>query len=277
MSMGTVRSARRAAGSVPRIGTLLLAGWLVCGVLGIDSAHAQGRRGAAPAPPPNARAAAPFDPSGDWVSLVTESWRFRMLVPGKGDYDEIPLSLAAKQFADLWSPTADEASGQQCKAYGAAALLWLPTRLHISWADDDTLRVDTDAGTQTRLLRFKPTAEEGGRPPSLQGLSVAEWVLHQGGGFGAQPQGMSSHYGYIKAKTDHMLSGYLRKNGVPYSDKTTMTEYWEQHSAPDGSQYLIVTATLHDPVYLQDPYVFSANFRKEPDSSHWHPTPCTLR
>lgn len=263
---------------------------IACGAfIGLSAlAQAQGGAGARPGPRPgraaaarpeatkSAREQAPFDSSGYWVSLITEAWRFRMLVPGKGDYDEIPLSLAAKQFADAWSPAADEASGQQCKAYGAGVLMWVPTRLHISWADDNTLRVDTDAGMQTRLLRFRPTAEQRARAPSLQGLSVAEWVMHRAGGFGPPPPGMKQ-YGYIKVMTDHLTQGYLRKNGVPYSDKATLTEYWEQHSSPDGAQYLIVTTRLVDPVYLQDPYVFSPDFRKEPDGTRWHPSPCTLR
>ena len=267
-------SAHGQGGQAPRArAAWLLAAMGTGALLAAGFAHAQGRP-AMPEPPKSARAEAPFDPSGYWVSLITEAWRFRMVVPGKGDYDEIPLSLAAKQFADAWSPAADEASGQQCKAYGAAVIMWVPTRLHISWADDNTLRVDTDAGMQTRLLRFKPTAEERMAPRSLQGLSVADWVLHRAQGFGA-PQG-TPHYGYIKVLTDHMLPGYLRKNGVPYSAKATMTEYWEQHAAPDGAQYLIVTTVLKDPLYLQDPYVFSPDFRKEPDGSRWHPTPCTL-
>jgi hypothetical protein len=234
-----------------------------------------------PPAPPNARAQAPFDPSGYWVSLVTEAWRFRMVVPGPGDYDEIPLSLAGKRLADTFNAAAEEASGQACKAYGAPVLLWLPGRLHIHWADDNTLQVDTDAGMQTRLLRFKPTAADAAQPPSLQGLTSAHWVIHRTVSPAQRlpPADPSApRYGYIKATTDHLLPGYLRKNGVPYGGKSTqMTEYWEQHADTDGAQWLIITTVLKDPVYLADPYVFSPTFRKEPDGSKWHPTACSLR
>jgi hypothetical protein len=277
---------RGSAGRPPRHAamTLVLAGVLACAALHVSATQAQGRRGAAagpPGPPPPAEKAAPFDSSGYWVSLITEAWHYRMIVPGPGDYDEIPLSLAGKEFADAFNAKADEAAGKACEAYGAPVLLWVPTRLHISWADENTLRVETDAGMQTRLLRFKPSEHDKMQPPSLQGVTTAQWVIHGAGGFGGGRNGgapgAGPRYGYIKATTTDLLPGLLRKNGIPYGGKTTsMTEYWEQHSAPGGSQWLIVTTVLHDPVYLADPYVFSPTFRKEPDGSKWDPQPCSL-
>jgi len=281
----TVRPVRRATM------TWLLAGALACGALQVGSAQAQaqapgharttaGKTAAAAAIPPgpqNARAEAPFDPTGYWVSLITEAWRFRMVVPGKGDYDEIPLSLAGKRLADTFDASAEEAKGQACKAYGAPVVMWLPEHLHISWADENTLRVDTDAGMQTRMLRFKPTVADAAQPPSLQGVTTAHWVLHGAAARRGQAGPPAPRYGYIKATTDDLLPGYLRKNGVPYGGKTThMTEYWEQHTAPNGAQWLIITTMLTDPIYLADPYVFSPTFRKEPDGSKWHPAPCSL-
>src|ERR1700744_6014726 len=105
-------------------------------------------------PPPTPRAAAPEDLTGYWVSLVTEDWRYRMVTPAKGDYDGIPVSIEGKKLADAWDPAKDEAAGNQCKAYGAAAITRVPGRLHITWQDDKTLKVEADAGTQTRLFFF---------------------------------------------------------------------------------------------------------------------------
>jgi hypothetical protein len=66
--------------------------------------HAQrGGRGAQAAPP-TPRAAAPFDLSGQWVSLITEDWRHRQFTPAKGDYVPLPLSPAARKIADSWDP-----------------------------------------------------------------------------------------------------------------------------------------------------------------------------
>ncbi len=127
-------------------------------------------RAQAPAAPPTAKAAAPIDLTGYWVSLVTEDWRFRMITPPKGDYASVPLTADARKVADAWDPAKDEAAGNQCKSYGAAAIMRVPGRLHVTWENDSTLRIDTDAGTQTRQLKFAgPRATEA----TLQGDSVA--------------------------------------------------------------------------------------------------------
>jgi len=105
-------------------------------------------------PPPrlSARDTAPEDITGYWVSVVTEDWRWRMLTPAKGDITSIPLNPVGRKTAEAWDPAKDEAAGNQCKAYGAPGLMRLPTRLHITWQDDNTLKVETDEGTQTRLF-----------------------------------------------------------------------------------------------------------------------------
>jgi hypothetical protein len=77
-----------------------------------------------------------------------------MVVPGRGEYLNIPINQAAKDFADAWDRQKEESAGHECSAYGAPALMEIPARLHITWADDLTLKVETDAGHQTRLLHF---------------------------------------------------------------------------------------------------------------------------
>jgi len=84
-----------------------------------------------------------------------------MVTPGKGDYQGIQMTPEARKIADSWDPAKDEASGEACRSYGAAALLQVPGRLHITWQDDNTLRLDTDSGTQTRLFRFAPPQGQG--------------------------------------------------------------------------------------------------------------------
>ena len=116
---------------------------------GIDA-----QRGGAQGPAPTPRAAAPIDISGYWVSLVTDDWRWRMVTPPKGDYLYLPLNPAGRQAADNWDPAKDEAAGEQCKGYGAPSIMHLPGRLRITWEDDSTLKLDADAGTQTRVFQF---------------------------------------------------------------------------------------------------------------------------
>lgn len=256
-------------GSIARTGVLAAGLYAMSLMLAAGTVHAQGRPPAAPA---NAKAAAPFDLTGHWVSLVTRDWRFRMVVPGRGEYSGVPLNLAGKQFADAWSPTADEAAGKQCGAYGAGSVMLIPGRLHVTWQDEETLKVETDAGMQTRLLHFKPEAAAQVQA-SYQGYSAASWMIHDVHTVIAMPQ--PDRWGQLKITTDRMLGGLLRKNGLPYSDQSTQTEYWEMHKGP-GGEYLIVSAILHDPMYLDADYYTTATFRKESDGSRWRPTPCSL-
>src|SRR5438132_13491688 len=129
---------------------------LVAALLLLLSANLAAQRpgGAQGAGPRTARAAAPDDLTGYWVSVVTELWRYRMVVPDKGDFVKIPLNPEGRKVAGAWDPAKDRASGNECKGYGAAAILQVPGRLHISWQDDNTLRMDTDSGTQTRQFHF---------------------------------------------------------------------------------------------------------------------------
>jgi hypothetical protein len=237
---------------------------------------------AAPPPPtataatPSAQVQAPVDLTGYWVSVVTQNWRFRMVVPGRGEYADVPLNPQAKQFADVWNPAADEAAGKQCEAYGAGAIMRVPTRLHISWPDDQSLKVETDAGMQTRLLQFVPHSGDGkttAAAPSWQGHSAARWIMHHEA-LAAPPATDGS--GALEVVTDHMLPGLLRKNGVPYGAMSKLTEYWELNTETTD-QWLTVTTVLEDPEYLRYPYIVNSIFKKEPDGSKWDPSPCTLR
>jgi hypothetical protein len=235
-------------------------------------------------PPATAKAAAPIDLTGYWVSIVTEDWRFRMLTPAKGDYAGVPLNAEGRKVADAWDPAKDEAAGERCKSYGAAAIMRVPGRLHITWADDDTLKIETDAGMQTRLLHFGALIQAGGPLDTLQGISVAHWE-YAGGNREGQNVGVSvfagavgpSHGGDLKVVTTHMLPGYLRKNGVPYSGNAVLTEYFHRTMEPNGDSWLIVTTLVDDPQYLTGPFQTSTHFRKQSDASGWDPTPCTAR
>ena len=210
---------------------------------------------------PSARDSAPIDLTGYWVSYVTENWRYRMVTPAKGEYRRIPASPAALPLINAWDPAADEKSGNQCKSYGAGGIMNVPGRLRISWQDANTLRIDTDAGTQTRRLQFSTTAAKP-TPASWQGDSKASWERAEGGGS-------------LRVVTSNLRAGYLRKNGVPYSEKTTVTEHFDVAPMPGGGQLLLVNTVVEDPVYLTGPYVTSPHFKKEPDGSKWDPTPCS--
>ena len=263
------------------------------------------RRGGPPPTPPAARAVAPVDLTGYWVSVVTEDWRWRMVTPAKGDYTSVPLNAAGRRAADAWDLATDEASGNQCKAYGIGGVMRQPGRLHITWQDDTTLKVEFDAGTQTRLLTFDKSKQPSGEK-TWQGFSVAEWEgpvkrlgrgdagpeaqfgIGGGTGFSDVPGGGGSGLrgmppprrgaldtGIVKVETRHFREGYLRKNGVPYSENAAITEYFQwlpPHS--NGDAWLVVTTEVNDPKYLQQPFYTSTNFKREPNGAKWNPTAC---
>jgi hypothetical protein len=81
----------------------------------------------------------------------------------------------------------------------------------------------------------------------------------------------------LKVVTTHLKAGYLRKNGVPYSENAVVTEYFNLLSDPNGGDWFVVTTIVHDPTYLLRDYVTSSNFKKEPDGSKWRPRPCSAR
>jgi hypothetical protein len=226
------------------------------------------QRGGQAGPPPTAKAFAPIDITGYWISVVTEDWRFRMVTPKKGDYPNIPLNAAGRQVADAWDPTKDEAAGNQCKAFGAAGVIRMPGRLHITWENDNTLRVDTEAGTQTRVLRFGAIAPS--ETKTWQGNSLAQWQFAGGRRAGAGG-------GTLRVVTTQMKAGYLQTNGVPYGENAVLTEYFDLTKEPNGDQWLFDVAVVEDPQYLNGRFVRSTHFKKIADGSEWKPTPCSAR
>lgn len=232
----------------------------------------QAGRGGPPPAPLTPKANAPEDITGYWVSIVTEDWRFRMVTPAKGDYASVPLNGPGRAMANTWDPDKDIAAGEQCKSYGAPALLRVPGRLHITWPDESTIKLEMDAGQQTRTFHFnaEPPADE---KPSLQGYSVATWDGPPPGRGARGPM----RAGSLKVVTTHLKPGYLRKNGVPYSANTVLTEYYSRTKEDNGDSWLIVTTIVDDPMYLAQPFITSTHFKMEPNGSKWTPSACEAK
>lgn len=230
-----------------------------------------GRGGPPPGPPPTPKAAAPIDLTGYWVSVVSEDWRFRMVPPPKGDTQSVPLNGEGIKVTNAWDPAKDEAAGEQCKYYGAPAIMRNPGMLHITWQDDRTLKIETDAGMQTRLLHFG-TANSPAGEPTWQGNSAAEWETPRAGRGAPPPK-----TGNLKVVTDHLRAGYLRKNGVPYSAGTVLTEYYDLIQGVDGNPWLVVSSLVQDPTFLRMTFITSSNFKKQADASGWDPTACSAK
>jgi hypothetical protein len=212
------------------------------------------------------RALAPSDLTGYWVSVINEDWRWRMVVPPKGDFSGIHINDAGLKLLNAWDPAADVAAGNQCKSFGAASIMRMPTRLRISWENDRTLKVETDYGQQTRMFSFDASQQAG--PRTWQGMSKADWIgLRPGQGQGA---------GALKVVTTNIRAQYLHRNGYPVSENAVITEMFERIKGPAGDEWLIVKTIVEDPAYLTAPHITSSNFKREADASKWNPVPCEV-
>jgi hypothetical protein len=229
--------------------------------------HAQ--RGGRGAPPPSGRQGAAIELTGYWVSVIMEDWKFRMVTPNKGVFDTLPLNAEGRRVGNTWDPARDEAAGEQCKAYGAPNIMRMPGRLHITWQDDTTLKIETDAGTQTRLFHFGIAAKAPANEPTWQGYSVALWEY--GPGRGQQSSGS------LKVVTTNLRPGYVRRNGAPYSKDAVVTEHYDINTLPNGDQWLTVTTKVEDPVFFTRTYITTTDFKKLPDATGWNPTPCSAK
>ncbi|MDX1561959.1 MAG: hypothetical protein R3305_03490 [Gammaproteobacteria bacterium] len=246
-----------------KLATALRSALAVCLVFSL-APNAFGQFGAPAGPSGPPRDIAPIDLTGQWVSVITEDWRFRIVTPPANDYPGLPLNQAARQAAAAWDPAQDAAAGNECKAYGVGGIMRMPGRLRIDWDDESTLELRFDAGRQIRRLQFtdEPVRDGAG---TWQGISTAEWELHGRSGNGT-----------LKVVTTDMRAGYFRKNGVPYSENAVLTEYFDLLTQHDGSEWLVVLSILDDPTYFNEPLVTSTNFRREDGRGGWNPTDCSV-
>ncbi len=198
----------------------------------------------------------------------------------------IPYNLKGAKLAMAWDPAKDEADGNQCKAFGAMGIMRLPERLHVSWQDDNTLKLEFDFGKQTRLFHFvpePPQAQPGGRfvsdklmpqapsgPPSLQGFSVAAWHA-MGGTRPDWPKG-----GNLEVVTNNLQPGYYWRNGMPYSGNAILTEHFRTFDIK-GDQWFVFSQLVEDPAYLTQPYMIEYQFKKQANAEGWNPTPCSVK
>ena len=227
----------------------------------------QGRGAPAGGPAaPGARGAAPVDLTGYWVSLVTEDWIERM------SPDSPPSGTGGRGGRGGGGGAAAAAANPDpCRVYGAGGSMRVPGRLNITWADDNTLKIEMDAGTQTRLLRFNAPAPANAEK-TLQGYSVATWDAG-GGGRGGRGGGAAAgpRWASLRVVTTNMKSGYLLSSRSAYSENAVLTEHFTRHT-DFGVDYLTVTAAVED----GQTRIVSSTFKKEPNGSKFSPTGCEI-
>jgi hypothetical protein len=259
---------------------------------GPPGGRGEGRGAPAPAPAPlTPQQLAPQNLSltGYWVSVVNEDWRWRMVTPPAGDFVSLPLNPEGQRVGRLWTPAQDGS----CLAYGMAGLMRMPIRIHVTWQDAQTLKIETDAGQQTRVLHFD--ASKAPTTASLQGRSVALWENTSGRGRGGPggggpggpgggrggppPPPAPAQFGTLKVTTDRLTPAWLRRNGVPYSENAVVEEYFDNIDSTNGDKWLIVTTTVKDSKYLNADYITSSHFKREaaaegPRPKNWLSASC---
>ena len=109
----------------------------------------------------NAQLGAPFDLSGYWVAIVTEDWRYRMLTPDKGDFPGMLRSTPEGQRIANAGIRLRTKPRQSCKSYGAGAIMRVPTRLHITWENDNTLQGRDRRREANPRVSFRQRAARG--------------------------------------------------------------------------------------------------------------------
>ncbi len=262
----------------PMVGVLVL-------VAAAMTTDAWGQRGAGGPVGGTAQVRAPFDVTGYWVTAITEDWRVRMITPQRGDFLGLPLNEAGIELANAWDPEADMANGDECRAFGAAAIMRSPTRIHVTWEDENTLRFEFDHGDQTRMVYFDQSMLPGER--SYQGHATAEWIdtrvparggfAGRGGGFpDVEPGSGPPRPGGLEVVTTNLLHQYHRQNGTPVSENAVVTDQIDLVAGPANQDWLIVKTIIEDPQYMFSPMVTSAQFKRESDDSNWNPQPCQV-
>ena len=118
-----------------------------------------------------------------------------------------------------------------------------------------------------RAIHFRQTVRSEAEK-TWQGNSTAKWSTREGppaafggGGRGARGGAGPILRGSVEVTTTNLRPGYLRKNGVPYSDRTVLAEYYDRITA-FTNDYLVITTVVEDPVYLTVPFITTTRLKQ---------------
>ena len=196
--------------------------------------------------------------TGQWVAVVNEDWRWRMVTPPVGDTASLPLNERGRAAAAAWDLERDKAEGNLCKAFAGPGLSGNPRASGSTGRMADSLRLEFDAGRQVRLFEFAPgpSAERSLRDTPKRSGFV---------GRSRAACSASAHRQRRIARRAHDAArgGYLRPNGVPFSERATVKEFFSTFTLPgDAGAWLIVTTVVTDPEYLTTELVISRSSRR---------------
>ena len=191
-----------------------------------------------------APALAQIDFSGEWAPRFWEDQPERVPGPELGDYLGIPISEAARLRAESWDASIQTLPEWQCRPHSADYIWRGPSNLRISKEVDPVSREIT--AFHAEWLRSVDRAiylDGRPHPPAdalhtWAGFSTAKWDGDM-----------------LTVTVTHLKEGYLRRNGLPRSDKATLTEHWIRNG-----DILTVMTIVNDPVYLTEPFVRTTDY-----------------
>jgi hypothetical protein len=186
-----------------------------------------------------------FNPSGVWSPMYHED-ELERTDPGSpvGDYLGMPINDDARLRADSWDADLISAPEHQCIPHSAIYAMRAPSNLKISTIEDPTTAqiiafvIDgTYDGPRTIWMDGRPHPSQFAAH-TWSGFSTGEW------------EGDT-----LRIETTHLKAGYLRRNGIAFSDQATLTEFLDLHD-----KYLTLTSIAEDRVYLTEPLVRSESW-----------------
>ena len=200
------------------------------------------------------------DLSGEWRVVRSED---NFHNPYNGDTGGLPMNASAFRRSDGWDASIQSLPEWQCRPHSGAYITRGPSALKIFKQVDPVSREIVAFHTEWLRSIDNPIWMDGrGHPSELaphtwSGFSTGEW---QGD--------------VLKVTTTHMKEDYVRRNGPPQGDRTTMTEYLSLRSV-GNEDFLSWTKVVYDPDYLTEPLVRTTEYIRRPNAQV-PPYPCTI-
>jgi hypothetical protein len=187
---------------------------------------------------------AQVDFSGEWAPRFWEDQPERVPGPELGNFLGIPINGAARLRAEAWEASIQTLPEWQCRPHSADYIWRGPSNLRI-WKEVDPASRETTAFHAEWLRSVDRAIYLDGRPHPPEG------AIHTWAGFStARWDG-----DMLTVRTTHLKEGYLRRNGLPRSDKATLTEHWIRNG-----DFLTIVSTVTDPVYLAEPFIRTTDY-----------------
>ena len=192
---------------------------------------------------------------GEWSPRYHEDQPDRIPGPELGDYTGLPLTDGARLSADSWDASRLTLREHQCKVHNGPYILHGPIQFRFS--EERDLRTQQLVALHEYLNTYEQerTIWMDGRP------HPPEWAPHTWQGFSTGKW----EGDILTVYTTHIKQEWVRRNGVPNSEKSTTVEHFIRHG--NILSHLIIWT---DPVYLSEPLIRSEDFvLQERTSGNW--------